>query len=57
MGHTIGHRDVLRSGHPAEAAGLWHVGVIPNKPRTQCCVLIAPIRFSDSKPEIFMWEI
>lgn len=25
----MGHCDVLRSGHPAEATGLWHIGVIP----------------------------
>lgn len=29
MGHTMEHCDVLRSGYPAEAAGLWHIGVSP----------------------------
>jgi len=53
----MGHCDVLRWGIPTEAAELWHIDEIPNQPGTQHYVLIAPIRFSISKPEIFMWKI
>lgn len=49
----MGHCDVLRSGHPAEAAGPWHTGVIPEH---SAAFLITPIRFFHNKLEIFHVE-
>lgn len=57
MGHTMEHCDVLRSGHPAETAGLWHISMIPNQRRTQLCFLIAPPSDYPAANLRFSWGI